>query len=291
MNWGIDQGRLDRAGAAHRRLVGRCPEERPFLGALWNGEGRAGERQALRMTLRRLVGTAVLAVAPPMLAAEGGSMDLGERVVQVRCIGSGENGQPRTSVGTGFRLGRSNLVATARHVVAGRAGCRVGVVPDRLNQQVVYEDVLRVEYPPQNDADLAMLVLEEDASRSWEFFELMEKPDHELGHPVASYGFPGQQRMPRLMFGHVQRTVMYSAGRMVYELGFPAFKGQSGSPVFSNGSGARARHYVLAVVSKSTTYVQDVDNPVSASASWAIGESLFPHADWIEGLVCQPSCE
>ena len=50
-------------------------------------------------------------------------------------------------------------------------------------------------------------------------------------------------------------------------------RGQSGS-----------REHVLALVTRSHVYTQDSD-PMKTSASWAIGLSLFPYANWIESLV------
>ena len=68
-----------------------------------------------------------------------------------------------------------------------------------------------------------------------------------------------------------------------YELGFPAFPGQSGSPVFLDNLTPRARNKALGVVTKWISFRSEIQGDVS-KASWAIGASLTPLSDWIKAL-------
>ena len=210
---------------------------------------------------------------------------LAERVVLVHTEGQ------LLHKGTGFRLGRPDLIITARHVAEG---CSLRFVSANMGGSLpVEEKVLRIEYPPQPEADLAALILE-GSSHAWQYFTLMDKPNHELGQKIMSYGYPGHEAgsTPRLMSGHVQRVYVFTKDTYryrAYELGFPAFRGQSGSPVFLDDLSTGARNNVLALVTSSVTYNQDVRDLLSASVSWAVGLSLLPYAEWIESLVNEPA--
>ena len=209
---------------------------------------------------------------------------LEERVVRVQTEGEVFH------KGTGFRLGRPDLIITARHVAEGCSPC---VVSARRGSRTFKEKVLRIQYPPQPEADLAALILER-SPHTWQYFSLMDKPAHELGQKIMSYGYPGvgRESTPRLMSGHVQRVYLYARAPYryrAYELGFPAFRGQSGSPVFLDDLSTGARNNVLAVVTSSVTYNQDIRDLLSASASWAVGLPLFPYTEWIESIANEPA--
>ena len=105
---------------------------------------------------------------------------------------------------------------------------------------------------------------------------------------VASYGYVGNNddtTTSRMMFGHVQRAFRYSDedsgyGYRAYELGFPAFAGQSGSPVMLNREGrADMRRTIVAVVTAYHSYSRD-----AASATWALGIVLAPFSDWLSAV-------
>ena len=240
----------------------------------------------MRRTSRINFGVSVIVAL--LQAAAGWASDaihLDERVVRVHT-----EGQPLHQ-GTGFRLGRPDLIITARHVAEGCSLCYVSA--SMGGSPAIKEKVLRIEYPPQPEADLAALILE-GPSHGWQYFTLMDKPAHELGQRIMSYGYPGHEAesTPRLMSGHVQRVYVFTKNTYryrAYELGFPAFRGQSGSPVFLDDLSQGARNNVMALVTGSVTYNQNVRDLLSASVSWAIGLSLFPYAEWIESLVNEPT--
>ena len=65
-----------------------------------------------------------------------------------------------------------------------------------------------------------------------------------IGQAVGSFGFPEllESPWPRYMHGHIQRLFRHrdverNLDYEAYELGFPAFPGQSGSPAFLDGLG------------------------------------------------------
>lgn len=213
-------------------------------------------------------------------------MRLAEMVVVVAEGVPGEKGPP---LGTGFRLIRPDLIVTARHVADQCEPCFV-VSSGRDGPAI--ELVQRIETPPDLKADIAALLLE--SSGAWQHFRLTAKPAIELGRRVGSYGYPvvGDGLTPRMLQGHIQRVYEYKDkhGRYRYEareLSFPSFGGQSGSPVFSNELSPRARENAIAVITNSTV-VQALEvkgtGASPASASWAVGLSLYPFAEWLSSL-------
>ena len=216
------------------------------------------------------------------------TINLGECVVSIHgYLGPGQ--YTRQNLGTGFRLARSNLVVTAKHVVGQFVKCAVvsNRPSDSMSTVTPSEETL---FPPDAGADLAVLVLEETGD--WQRFALQPPSDSSvLGMRVASYGFPAHktnERTPRIMFGHIQRIYIHADDKhqdrySAYELGFPSFKGQSGSPVFSDELTPKARQNVLAVVTNSIVYRQSAE-PTTASASWAVGLALAPFADWLNSI-------
>ena len=240
----------------------------------WNKDGLAGNVPAV----------VVVAILHASATWASDVIHLEERVVLVHTEGQ------VLHKGTGFRLGRPDLIITARHVAEECSLCFV--TAKMRGSLVVKEKVLRIEYPPQPEADLGALFLE-GSSDAWQYFTLMDKPAHELGQKIMSFGYPGHEAesTPRLMSGHVQRVYLFTKDTYryrAYELGFPAFRGQSGSPVFLDDLTTGARNNVLALVTSSVTYNQHVRDLLSASVSWAVGLSLFPYAEWI-GSIVNPS--
>ena len=190
-------------------------------------------------------------------------------------------------IGTGFRLRRPELVVTARHVVDGVNNLMV--LSRRVEEKHTrYAVVKTVSFPPDEKADLAVLTVANDGE--WECFDLQEMDNEPLlGARIGSFGYPGMKKgefTPRVMFGHIQRLYNHRDDEHnkqydAYELGFPAFRGQSGSPVFSDATFTpHARRNILAVVTSSIVYVQDPQR-VSASASWAVGIALDAYKNWL----------
>ena len=213
-----------------------------------------------------------------------GQISLGKRVFMV--FGKTANEPP---IGTGFSVNRSELVLTANHVVKGHS--RVLVV-NTSGQELQIVPSSRIVFHPS--ADIAAILLPAGVWNGAEYFELgippSGYPDFPLGEEVASYGYPqmGVEKPipPRLMKGHLQRRFQYRDQGYIYssyELGFPAFHGQSGSPVFLDNLTPRAREKAVGVVTKSISFRSETQGNVS-EVSWAIGASLTPLSDWIEAL-------
>lgn len=220
---------------------------------------------------------------------------LSERVVPIVSV---ERTGHSKILGTGFRLHRPDLLITAKHVVAGTDRIYAAdVEPNQSGVEEGFEERVlipskRTLVPDDGGADLAAVILEETAPR--ECFTLAPKngPDsvgNVLGAPVASFGHPvgpePDRISPRIMFGHVQRRFVHITNEhkyLAYELGFPAFPGQSGSPVMLDSPRLRSRDNVLAVVTSSMVYS---NRSSAASATWAIGLALWPFADWIASIT------
>ncbi len=215
-----------------------------------------------------------------------GEMRLLEMVV---VVAEGVPGREEHPLGTGFRLIRPDLIVTARHVADQ---CKPCFVASWSQDGKAIELVQRVETPPDPKADIAALLLEN--SGPWEHFRLTAQPAIELGRRVGSFGYPVVEDglTPRMLLGHIQRVYEYEDehGRYSYaarELSFPSFGGQSGSPVFSNELSPGARENAIAVITNSTV-VQALEvkgaGASPTSASWAVGLSLYPFADWLSSL-------
>ena len=189
-------------------------------------------------------------------------------------------------LGTGFRLGRPDVVVTAKHVV-DQGYRQYAVAAKKAN--VVQIQLTRVVEFPDAPADLAVLLLD-GVSNPWQCFRLLEHGDGKdaLGESVASFGFPVHESdsfTARFMVGNIQRQYQHQDDEreesyFAYELGFPAFPGQSGSPVVLHGNTAAVHLNALAVVTNSVAYF---DHP--SAASWAIGLSLAPFGDWLSSFV------
>ena len=86
------------------------------------------------------------------------------------------------------------------------------------------------------------------------------------------------------MVGHVQRRYWHDdpderhERYEAYELSFPAFGGQSGSPICLREVPNPYRHRVAAIVTNSFPYFAP-DRPMAAF--WAVGLVVGPFSDWI----------
>ncbi len=196
--------------------------------------------------------------------------------------------KPGRAIGTGFRILRSNLVVTAKHVVSNHDKYLFASAGDGGNDYSVSKEV---HFPSDENADLAALIIEDNKPKA-PYFNLakLEESDPLLGEKVGTYGYPildPNQYTPRLMFDYIQRVFNYpDRGKeklyMAYELGFPSFPGQSGSPVFLNRLLApHDRRNVLGVVTNSITVT---GRRSEHAATWSIGLSLLPFREWLLSL-------
>ena len=110
--------------------------------------------------------------------------------------------------------------------------------------------------------------------------------DHPLGEEILSIGYPllanEKPVKTRTMRGHLQARYVYQADPYEYsafELPFPAFPGQSGSPVIRDW----AREEVIGVVTESIKYSTELGDD-RTEARWTIAASLAPLADWTASL-------
>ena len=209
------------------------------------------------------------------------SLNIHDAVVTIHEISA--VGDP-TIRGTGFRVA-PNVVVTAKHVVENYRECVVGTMPKRGGVVVTSTESIHLE--PSGTADLAILVLE-DQDPPLDYLKIM--PSHGygiLGAPVSSYGYVAEKNggfTQRFMVGHVQRRYWHDdpderqERYEAYELSFPAFGGQSGSPVCLREVPHPYRHRVAAIVTNSLPYLAP-DRPMAAF--WAVGLVLGPFADWI----------
>ncbi len=196
-------------------------------------------------------------------------------------------------IGTGFNIDRRGLVLTAAHVVKGLEHVWI------LNTSLRAED-RRLLFPCSNiirhpSADVAALVMPEDHWADAEHFSTRNPDtgyrDFPLGTDVASYGYPmigGEKPVPpRLMKGHIQRAFVHREEGYRYaalELGFPAFAGQSGSPVFLDDVlYLEGRTNAIGIVTRWVTYETE-EGGEKSSVRWAVGASLTPLQEWLRRL-------
>lgn len=110
--------------------------------------------------------------------------------------------------------------------------------------------------------------------------------DFALGEDIISLGYPSladekSVRM-RMMRGHLQALYLHRTARYEYralELPFPAFPGQSGSPVIRNW----ARNEVIGVVTDNVMYSSERGGD-RTEAYWTLAASLAPLAEWLDAL-------
>lgn len=201
-------------------------------------------------------------------------------------------GQPLDGppIGTGFQIQRAGCVLTASHVLNDQD--RVLVVNTSGSQLDIIESERIIKHPK---ADLAAIMIPSATREKTEYYELGTPPaeygDFPLGEEVASYGYPklaGEMPVaPRLMKGHIQRRFEYQDDPYAYaafELSFPSFPGQSGSPIFLDNLTTNARNQAIGIVTRTTSFTSEEQGEITVAAWWAVGASLTPLRSWIEGL-------
>ena len=193
---------------------------------------------------------------------------------------------PTGPIGTCFGIAKPGVVLTANHVVKDIPHNQLFVVGTFDSHPLICK-VNKVINHPKADVSALMITLREPL----EYFKIGKPPhgfdDFPLAEDVLSYGFPimlnEKPIEPRMMKGHIQRTYLYKDKEYcysAYELGFPAFHGQSGSPVFPD---LNNRDTVIGIVTRSIAFSSEQGN-TRADASWAIGASLISIVDWVESL-------
>ena len=188
-------------------------------------------------------------------------------------------------IGTGFGIAKPGVVLTANHVVKNIPHDQLFVVSTFYSSPLICE-VNEVIHHLK--ADVSALIIK--PKKPLEYFKIGKPPhgfdDFPLAEDVLSYGFPimfEKKIPPRMMKGHIQRKYLYKDTEYcysAYELGFPAFPNQSGSPVLPD---SHNRDTVLGIVTKSISFSSEQGNK-RTDASWAIGASLISILDWIESL-------
>ena len=194
-----------------------------------------------------------------------------------RVLGIGsEGGKP---IGTGFNLMKPGLVVTARHVVDGHK--KVTVVDTSGPGGPIGQHSSKIMR--HDAADIAVILVA--PQKDHEFYEI--GAELRLGDEVASMGYPifATGTSLRFMKGHIQRTFTCTSDADCYrafELGFPAFRGQSGSPVFFDGytTETHDRNKIVGLVTRYVVYdVEEGDE--KTSVRWAVGAWLRPFEQWI----------
>ena len=190
-------------------------------------------------------------------------------------------------IGTGFGVAKPGIILTANHVIKDIPRNQLSVVCTFYSPLLICK-VDKVIHHPKADVSALMI----QSKKPLEYFKI-GKPltgydDFPLATDVLSYGFPSMPHekpiQPRMMKGHIQRQYLYKDTEYVYwayELGFPAFHGQSGAPIFPD---LYNRDTVLGVVTQSISFSSMKGTNTIADASWAIGASLIFILDWIESL-------
>lgn len=199
-----------------------------------------------------------------------------------------ESGGP--PIGTGFNIKRPGLVLTAAHVVENQ---KCVLITSNFKPTIETLSVTKIIRHPK--ADVAALSLPDGAWKDMEYFKIgiprSGYRDFPVGTEIASYGYPkigGEQPIPeRYMKGHIQRQFEYKKIQYQYqafELGFPAFAGQSGSPVFLDDVlyASDGRNQAVGIVTESVVY--ETEEEEKSTVRWAIAASLMPLREWIEDI-------
>lgn len=205
---------------------------------------------------------------------------------RVGLLHSRETNQP---LGTCFALQRPGLFLTAAHVLRDTDDSSVQL---EIKGSPLL-DVARVERHPF--ADLAAVYLAPDANNpELEYFELGNPPEDATAFPlsesVLSYGYTlrrdeGTEDLAvdaRLMRGCIQRHSLNveEAGQHVdYELSFPSFPGNSGSPIMRDAN----RQEVIAVTTRGHIFLSRL-GPTQTEACWTYAAALHSVPDWIRSI-------
>ena len=199
-----------------------------------------------------------------------------------------ESGGP--PIGTGFNIERPGLVLTAAHVVENQ---KYVLITNTFKPTIETLLVTKIIRHPK--ADVAALFLPDGAWKDMENFKIgiprSGYRDFPVGTEIASYGYPmigGEQPIPaRYMKGHIQRKFEYKKIHYQYqafELGFPAFAGQSGSPVFLDDVlyASDGRNQAVGIVTESVVY--ETEEEEKSTVRWAIAASLLSLREWLEDI-------
>lgn len=190
-------------------------------------------------------------------------------------------------IGTCFGFGRKGLFLTAAHLIDGYSGDDLRIVS--VGSEVKLWPIGEVRIAER--ADIAALYVKGLSHESSFDCFIQGKPpqghnDFPLGEEVISVGYPllanEKPVRTRLMKGHLQASYPYRSHPYEYsafELPFPAFPGQSGSPLIRDW----ARHDVVGVVTESIRYSSELGED-RTEAYWTIAASLAPLTDWMESL-------
>ena len=209
------------------------------------------------------------------------SISLEKRVFMLHSLKAGH------PIGTCFGFGRPGLFLTAAHVIADLPMDVIRVLS--VGPEVASWSISEIRL--QKSADVAALYVPDGGQDPrFECFEHGKPPsgyaDHTLGEEVFSVGYPllanEKPVTMRLMRGHLQASYVYRADPYEYsafELPFPAFPGQSGSPVIRDWS----REEVIGLITESVRYSTELSED-RTEAHWTIATSLAPLSDWIESL-------
>ena len=190
-------------------------------------------------------------------------------------------------VGTCFGFRRPGLFLTAAHVINDLPIDAVRVVS--VGPEVTLWPISEIRRHESADV-AAIYVLDHGPEPRFDYFTRGEPPlgfsDFPLGEDVFCVGYPLlANEKPvniRLMQGHLQASYAYHADHYEYrafELPFPAFAGQSGSPVIRDW----ARNEVIGLVTESIRYSTALGED-RTKAHWTMAASLTPLADWLESL-------
>lgn len=199
-----------------------------------------------------------------------------------------------TSYGTGFALGRANLVITAAHVVGEHKQIWVET---NTWKPIRTEKVLRITKHPR--ADIAALELRENAwegdgpKAEWWSLAVPRDSKREFPHgtEVAAWGYPhiGETEVRgRYMKGHIQAILDINEGgyrHKGYELGFPAFPQLSGAPIFLDDTlyPIAGRQHVIGMVTESVV-IRETREDGDSDVRWARGLNLLEVQDWLGGI-------
>ena len=201
-----------------------------------------------------------------------------------------------TFLGTGFRFKRSGLILTARHVVGDHASVIIGCVRHTTNQNTSVQSKQIITHA-NSDFDIVAIITDDT---DLQHFTLASQSNAVLGAHIECYGYPlmparndessptFHEIQPRLLQGHIQRIFSHSHrdennqfSYTAFEVGYPAFGGQSGSPVCLAPElfNTEGRLHVLALTTSTTTYRE-----IQTQVSWATALALHPVSDWLDSL-------
>ena len=195
--------------------------------------------------------------------------------------------QTEYPIGTCIGVTKPGLLLTAQHTLEGTPESHVRAIS--VEQQPHAWRIQGVAHHPE--ADVSALYVHQGSTPLGYFGMFptnlgISYTEFALGDDVASFGYPllanEQPINPRLMKAHIQSCYPYRSHPYryeAYELAFPVFPGQSGSPVFRDSH----RDTVVGIVTEGVRYSSAVGDE-RTEACWTIAAALTPLADWIDSL-------